>query len=175
MHNDHTTEINKPAPKVLIIRNDKLGDFMLTYPVYSLLKQVLPEINIHVLVPKYTVPMAQMCQDIDNIIIDPGKQANFKQQYELFCTIKQQQFSAVICLYSTNRIGIISYLAKIPYRLAPATKLAQIFYNQTLTQRRSQSRKPEYEYNLDLARRYLLDFKLPQHDKLTKPYLRIAQ
>ena len=43
------------------------------------------------------------------------------------------------------------------YRLAPATKLAQVFYNKRIKQKRSQSAKPEFEYNLDLIRAFLTD------------------
>ena len=63
---------------------------------------------------------------------------------------------------------------RIPVRIAPATKLAQIFYNQRVRQRRSQSLKPEYQYNIDLARHLLAvlgskcDF-IPQ-----PPYLRFS-
>jgi len=161
--------------KILIIRNDKLGDFMLSFPVYSLLKQAIPNIEIHVLTPEYTVPMANLCPNIDNIIIDPGKQATFTHQKSLYHSIKSQQYDAVVCLYSTTRIGLICYLSRIPYRLAPATKIAQIFYNNLLKQRRSKSRKPEYEYNLDLARKLLLDHKIPKKIELSSPYLTISE
>jgi len=47
------------------------------------------------------------------------------------------------------------FLSGIKTRIAPATKLAQLFFNKTLRQRRSLVEKTEVEYNLDLAK--LLD------------------
>jgi len=143
--------------KILIIRNDKLGDFILSYPVYCCLKSTLPNCEIHVLVPKYTQSIAESYPWIDQVIIDPGSEAPLLQQFELLKTLRKQQYDSVITLFSTTRIAIISLLAGIKYRLAPATKIAQIFYNHKLTQRRSRSLKPEYEYNLDLAKQFLSD------------------
>ena len=143
--------------KILIVRNDKLGDFILSYPVYYYLKSTLPNCEIHVLVPKYTQSIAESYPWIDQVIVDPGSEAPLFQQFELLKMLRKQQYNSVITLFSTTRIAIISLLAGIKYRLAPATKIAQIFYNHKLTQRRSRSLKPEFEYNLDLAKQFLSD------------------
>jgi ADP-heptose:LPS heptosyltransferase len=50
------------------------------------------------------------------------------------------------------------FLSSIKTRIAPATKLAQIFFNKTLKQRRSLVEKTEVMYNLDLAK--ILDKKI---------------
>lgn len=141
--------------RILVVRNDKLGDFMLSYPSFALLKHSLPEAEITALVPEYTRAMAEACPWIDQVIIDPGMDAPWREQFGLLKTIREQGFAAAITLFSTGRIGLALYLAHIPYRLAPATKLAQIFYNQRLSQRRSRSEKPEYAYNQDLVLSYL--------------------
>ena len=143
--------------KILIVRNDKLGDFILSYPVYSLIKSSLPDCEIHVLVPAYTHELAIANPMIDAVIEDPGSTATWTQQYHLFQNIRNQHYDVIITLFSTTRTGIIASLADIKYRLAPATKIAQIFYNHRLKQRRSRSLKPEFEYNLDLAKQFLSD------------------
>jgi ADP-heptose:LPS heptosyltransferase len=74
-------------------------------------------------------------------------------------------------MFSTTRIGIGVLLAGIRFRLAPATKVAQIFYNHRLKQRRSQSSKPEYEYNSDLVRSFLDSFHIDAKNSHTPPYL----
>ena len=141
------------AKKILLVRNDKLGDFMLAFPAFAQLKQNLPDIELHVLVPKYTQPLADACDYIDQVILDPGKEKGF---WKLVKQLRRQHYDAVITLYSTTRIGLAVFFADIPERIAPATKLAQIFYTKRLTQRRSLSKKPEYAYNQDLVNYYLL-------------------
>jgi len=155
--------------KILIVRNDKLGDFVLSYPVYYFLKSTLPNCEIHVLVPEYTQSIAKSYPWIDQVIIDPGSKAPLSQQIKLLKALRKQQFNAVITLFSTTRIAIISLLAGIKYRLAPATKIAQFFYNHNLTQRRSRSLKPEYEYNLDLAKQFLSDHGFTSLKSATLP------
>jgi len=157
--------------KILIIRNDKLGDFILSLPVYSLIKHHIPKIEIHVFVPKYTCEIAENFKAIDKIITDPGPSAVLKEQLYTLKKIKHQNYDAIITLYSTTRIGILSFMSGVKYRLAPATKIAQIFYNHKLTQRRSKSLKPEYEYNLDLAIKFLTDFSVPVKNIPQTPFL----
>lgn len=140
--------------KILVIRNDKLGDFMLAWPTFALLKQHWPEARITALVPAYTAPMARLCPWIDSILIDNKNESTVA----LARRLRGERFDAMLTLFSTGRVALAGWLARIPYRLAPATKVAQFFYNRRLTQRRSRSEKPEYAYNLDLGYRLLTDF-----------------
>ena len=163
--------IKTSSTKVLVVRNDKLGDFMLIYPALALLKKSSNNIHITVLVPKYTVDMARTCPWIDDYIIDPGSDASFYQQYKLFNKIHTKKFDSIITIYSTLRVGFLAFFARIKYRLAPATKIAQIFYNNRLTQRRSRSQKPEFEYNLDLIKKFLYDFNIHPIKIIEPPFL----
>ena len=160
----------KIPQKILVVRNDKLGDFMLAFPAFALLKKMLPDTEIHALVPRYTSPLAEHSQYIDHCLIDPGAKEGTKGMRSLIAQMRQQHYDAVITLYSTTRIGVCVYLARIPYRLAPATKLAQLFYNQRLVQRRSRSEKPEYQYNIDLANHFIESLALTP-ETVNGPYL----
>lgn len=161
--------------KLLIVRNDKLGDFILSLPVFSLLKQHLPNCELHAFVPKYTRDIALSCNWIDNVIIDPGSSATFSEQLNTLKSIRQEKYDAIITLYSTSRVGILTFLSGVKYRLAPATKIAQVFYNHRLTQRRSRSQKPEYEYNLDLAIKYLTDVGISVKETPKAPFLHFQE
>jgi len=161
--------------KILVVRNDRLGDFMLAYPTFLLLKQALPRTAIYALVPRYTREMAESCAGIDRVLIDPGPKAGWAEQRELIHRIRHGRYGALLTLYSTTRVGFFGFLAHIPYRLAPATKIAQIFYNKRLAQRRSHSAKPEHEYNLDLGRKLLADYGITNVVPPTRPYLRFPE
>lgn len=155
---------------ILVVRNDKLGDFILSLPCYVMLKVAYPEAKITVLVPEYTADIARCSPYIDQVIIDHGDDS-IKSIVQLVHDFRSQNFSAVITLFSTTRIGLATFLAGIEYRLAPATKMAQVFYNHRLQQLRSRSEKPEYVYNLDLIKTYLLDHEIRNIPELTPPYL----
>ncbi len=161
--------------RILLVRNDKLGDFMLSYPAFALLKSSMPETEIHALVPGYTEPMADLCPWIDRVLIDPGPGTGPAALYRLRESIRKGRYEAVITLFSTARIGLAAAGAYIPYRFAPATKIAQVFYNYRLTQRRSRSVKPEYEYNRDLVRYFLDTFEIEPAESVQPPYLELPQ
>lgn len=169
--------------RILVVRNDKLGDFMLAWPAFALLRKYLPEAHITALVPEYTAPMARLCPFIDEVLIDNplhGAVALARQ-------MRNGRFDSLITLFSTGRVAVAGMAAGISYRLAPATKVAQLFYNHRLTQRRSRSEKPEYAYNLDLAWQMLADQSVaPQRvttqeregdwlpEEITRPLLRLG-
>ncbi len=157
--------------KILVVRNDKLGDFMLAWPALAVLGRSLPDSEIHVLINPVNQALAGLCPDIAEAIPDPGAGAGIAKQFALARRLRAQRYDAVITLFSTLRAGWILTLARIPYRLAPATKIAQVFYHARLTQRRSQSAKPEYAYNQDLVLRFLQDAGIAHIRMPSPPYL----
>lgn len=163
--------MNIDPDKILVVRNDKLGDFMLTWPALAMLRGSLPDCRIHVLVNPYTADMARLCPNIDQVILDCGPDAGPNTQWALARQLRQQHYDAALTLFSTTRIGGLLLLAGIPYRLAPATKIAQVFYHKRLKQRRSRSEKPEYAYNQDLVVRLLEDFGIEHIAPPAPPYL----
>ncbi|HEY3646130.1 MAG TPA: glycosyltransferase family 9 protein [Gammaproteobacteria bacterium] len=163
---------SKPAsPRILVIRNDKLGDFMLAWPALALLRQNLPDAHIAVLVPAYTAPLAQICNAVDETILDPRLGGEWRNGLALAKLLRPGRFDAVVTLFSRFDTGLAVRLAGIPLRYAPATKLAQMFYDHRIPQRRSRSEKPEYEYNLDLVRAYLADQGVEKPKAVEAPYL----
>ncbi|HEX2667642.1 MAG TPA: glycosyltransferase family 9 protein [Gammaproteobacteria bacterium] len=159
------------GPRILVIRNDKLGDFMLAWPALALLRKNLPKARIAVLVPAYTAPLAEACPYVDEVVLDPRLKGAWRNGLALARALKPMRFDAVVTLFSRFDTGLGAWLAGIPLRYAPATKLAQLFYNRRIPQRRSRSEKPEYEYNLDLAAAYLREQGVAKPKPVAAPYL----
>jgi ADP-heptose:LPS heptosyltransferase len=141
--------------RVLLIRNDKLGDFMLAWPSYALLKQQYPDISVVALVPAYTAPMAELCPWIDEVMTDERGTPAVRDIASLTGKIRKARIDASISLFSETRTALSLWLAGVPERFGPATKLAQLFLNNRLLQKRSESAKPELEYNVDLVRFFI--------------------
>ncbi|HKV96773.1 MAG TPA: glycosyltransferase family 9 protein [Gammaproteobacteria bacterium] len=161
----------KTSQRILVIRNDKLGDFMLAWPALALLRASLPQAHITVLVPAYTAPLAEICPFVDAALIDPKLHGDLRNARALGKLLTASGFDAVITLFSRFDTGLAAWRAGIRWRLAPATKLAQVFYNHRLKQHRSQSLKPEFEYNLDLVKFFLNEQGCPQAPLPPPPYL----
>src|SRR5690554_1637864 len=165
-----TSTARGAAPRLLVVRNDKLGDFMLAWPALARLKAASPAPHVSVLVPAYTAPIARLCPWIDEVLIDPGDTASRTEQRRLLGEVKAARFDALLTLFSTPRIGWLGWRSGIPLRLAPATKWAQLFYNRRVVQRRSRSEKPEYRYNVELAEALLGELDLAPTAAPEPPY-----
>lgn len=159
--------------KLLVIRNDKIGDFMVCFPAFALLKQSMPNLHITALVPAYTAPLAELCPSIDEVMIDTANKKDKNEQNRIVQSVKKGEFDAVISFVSDWYNAKLVWRSGIQYRLAPATKLFQFLYNHRLTQRRSRSEKAEFEYNLDLARHFLQSQNITAIEP-NSPYLILA-
>lgn len=159
--------------KLLVIRNDKIGDFMVAWPAFAMLKQSLPNTQIVALVPAYTAPLAELCPFIDEVIIDSRDRNDPAENQRVLQAVRNGQFFAMISFVSDWYNAKLAWRSGIGYRLAPATKLFQFLYNHRLTQRRSRSEKAESEYNLDLARQFLRDHQQQIVEPAT-PFLRFS-
>lgn len=93
--------------KVLVVRNDKLGDFMLAWPSFAMLKQSAPDYQVTALVPAYTAELAMACPYIDEVIIDSGKKADPQAQNKTLQAIKQKKFDVVINLFSDRYNAVL--------------------------------------------------------------------
>ena len=141
--------------RILVVRNDRLGDFLLAWPALATLRLSLEQVRIGVLVPSYTAELAQMCPWVDEVFTDPGPGSGLIAAVRLAREIRRGDFGSAITLFSTGRVAAILTAAGIRDRWAPATKAAQVLYPHRVVQRRSRSEKPEYAYNEDLVRAFL--------------------
>ena len=88
--------------------------------------------------------------------VNPCKQDHISDRLlEFLPLLGINNYDASISLFTESRTAVATFLSRIPLRLAPATKIAQIFSNRRLPQRRSRSSRPEHEYNTDLVRFFI--------------------
>ena len=156
--------------RILVARTDKLGDFMLTWPAVALLRQALPEARIDLLVSGAVEEMARACPYVGEVIVDRGQTLR-----SIVGEVRRNRYDSALALFVTGRVGMIFMAARIPYRLTPATKVAQFLFNQRLIQRRSRSEQPEHAYNSDLVRRCLADHGIHCPPAPRPPYLRFGR
>jgi len=141
---------------ILVVRTDKLGDFITALPSMFVLKQHNPKNKLIVCIAPLNKSLAESCDFIDEVIVDDGKISVF----ELAKKIREAKIDASVTLFSNTRVAIAQFLAGIKTRIAPATKIAQIFYNKRVTQRRSEVKMAEFEYNLELTKSLFPDINL---------------
>ena len=140
---------------ILVVRNDKLGDFITALPSIYVLKKHDVNNRLIVLVAPLNKALAEACEFIDEVIVDNGENT-----WQLSKKISHANIDTSITLFSNTRVAIAQFLARIPKRIAPATKIAQIFYTDRVKQRRSQVKMAEFEYNLELTKALFSDINL---------------
>jgi len=132
---------------ILITRHDKIGDFMTMLPVCKVLKEQTNH-KVVMLVSKVNVAIAQKLDFIDDVI------EYTEDTILLIKKLSSYKFDVSISGYIDFSLGLSLFLTKIPIRIAPATKIAQIFFNNKIKQRRSKVEKTEWAYNLDLLNQF---------------------
>lgn len=147
---------------LLITRHDKIGDFVVTLPLFKAIKEQYPKTKLTALVSKVNFEFAQEIDFIDDVILFDKNDLS-KTQKE----IKSKKFDASISAYIDITLGKILFKSRIKKRVAPATKIAQLFFNKRVKQKRSKVEKTEWQYNLDLAQKLFPDIKLD----FTRPLL----
>ncbi len=140
---------------ILIVRTDKLGDFITALPTCKVLKNYNPTNKIFVCVNSTNEELAKACDFIDGVIVDDECSV-----FKLSKKFKNAKIDASITLFSNIRVAFAQFLAGISKRIAPATKIAQIFYTKKVKQRRSEVKMAEFEYNLELAKILFTDINL---------------
>ena len=140
--------------KILIVRTDRLGDVLLTTPVSAALREAFPQAKISWLVRPYTAPLLEHNPDVDQVLVDRGQSAG-----ALSTLIKNEQFDAAIVAYPRWRMVWALWRAGVPLRIGPASKPYSLLFNKRLWQHRSEGKKHESDYNLELLEPLGVPFK----------------
>jgi ADP-heptose:LPS heptosyltransferase len=127
--------------KVLVVRNDRLGDMLLALPAARLLKQAGHQAAL--LASPYTAPLARRSPDLDLVLEDgPG----------ILPRLKAQAFDAALVLWAKPRNAWLCLAAGIPARIGISGRWHSLLYSRRLGLRRSRGERHESELNADFAR-----------------------
>ena len=143
---------NKPN-RILIIRTDRMGDVLLSTPVFSALKQKYPNAFISVLIKPYTQDIVAGHPDVNEIIVleTPKHRFDFKTFLKNVRLLKHKNFDTALILYPTFYISLLCRLASIPKRIGTAYRLYSFLFNQKIYEHRKKSGRHEVDLNLDFA------------------------
>ena len=117
---------------LLITRHDKIGDFALTLPTYQAAHKQLKNVKVIALVSKVNYEFAKQIDFIDNVILYED------DLFALIKSIKSKNIDVSISAFTDTKLAFALFLSGVKIRYAPATKIAQIFSNHRIVQRRSQ-------------------------------------
>jgi ADP-heptose:LPS heptosyltransferase len=163
----------KSTPKrIVVARNDRIGDFILALPCFKLLRRHFPDSELVAYVPEYTREIATMCPDIDRTVADPklDKKPTIER---VSADWRNEQFDLLVALRPTWDVAWPGRNARIPVRVGPLTNRYSLLFTHPLRQHRSKSIKPEWDYNLDLARYALSLYGIDGADAVQRPVVNL--
>lgn len=104
--------------RLLVVRNDRLGDLVLTLPALAAARQALPATRISALVNSYTAPLLTDSPYVDQVIEDCGNETGWTLGRRLRC----YRFDAAAVIHTTRRNCLAVWSAGIPRRVSWAYK-----------------------------------------------------
>jgi len=165
-------------PRILVARTDRIGDLVLSLPVFASLRKAFPKATICALTRNYTREILEGRGDVDEIISfdSENSQIPLRSFQGLVSTVKKRKFDVGIALYLNFSVSLLFALSGIPRRIGPATKAAQFFLTDKVKQHRSKGKRHETDHNLDLlkplsvapVRRATLDVAEPTYKAFKK-------
>ncbi|MGH8003808.1 MAG: glycosyltransferase family 9 protein [Limisphaerales bacterium] len=132
--------------KILAVRDDRMGDFILTLPAIAALQEAYPKARLTVAVSPGVYPLA--------VRVLPGKNvfshsAKFSKFYSL---LKSEQFDLVVFFRPRLGTALAAFLAGAPKRVGTGYRGYSFLYNLKQYEHRHTAEKQEAEYSLSLLK-----------------------
>jgi ADP-heptose:LPS heptosyltransferase len=143
--------------KVLITRTDRLGDLVLSLPVFGWLKAARPDWEVHAMVGPAAVPLVEHHPGLDGVWTWTGNESE-PESSELENRLRSEGFDAVVLLQYRRELAQLVRRAGIARRFGPRSKISSWFLlNRGLRQGRSRGLRHEADFNLELVRSLVPD------------------
>ena len=120
----------KPLPKnftperILVVKLDHLGDVLLATPVFSNLRQVYPNTELHALTGAWSRVVLEKHPDVSKVIqynspafCRTGQPTSLKQTFQLYRELRRQKYDLMVELRSDWRTVWFAFLRLTPKRL----------------------------------------------------------
>jgi len=131
---------------ILVSRTDKIGDLILSLPVFQSLRKAFPKARITALVSSYAKEVVQDHPAVDSIeVIDPHEGVG-----QLAERLKNLNADVFISLYPRPKLALAAWLAQIPIRIGTAFRWYSFMFNSKVRMHRHYGDRHEVEYNLRL-------------------------
>ncbi|UCG35370.1 MAG: lipopolysaccharide heptosyltransferase II [Candidatus Omnitrophota bacterium] len=148
-----------PKPhKILIVRTDRLGDVILSTPVIKNLRVAFPQAHIAFMCRPYTKAALEGNPYLDEVIVYDkyGKHKSTWASIKFSQDLRKKKFDWALILHPTNRAHLVTYFAKIPFRIGWDKKMGFLL-TERLKHTKQQGRKHETEYTLDILKTLNID------------------
>ena len=166
--------------RILVTRTDRLGDLVLSTPVFRALRQKFPGSHLACLTFLENRAVVEGNPDLSEVILYDklGSEKNWLGNFLFARRLARKHFDTVIHLHPTNRMHWVAWLAGIPVRIGYAKKNAWTLTH-AIEDGKAEGRRHEAEYNFDLLKflgidppsELSLQFPLKERDRVSLSFL----
>jgi len=136
---------------ILLIRNDRFGEFLLNIPAFRALKIKFPQAKIALITNPYLRDLAGCIEGIDEIISWENKKHSLKNVLLLVSKLRKKKFDLSVVFNPMAESHLIVFLAGIPLRVGYDRKWGFLLTHK-IPDLKKLAAKHEVEYNLDLVK-----------------------
>ena len=130
---------------VLIVRPDGIGDVLLSLPVATELRRLLPGVTIGFLTSPTVAPLLEFHPDVDYV-----RTIRFTAPLSEVRRAFSGGVDAAIFLKPFRRLMWAAWLARVPLRVATGYRWYSLLANRRVYEHRSEFAKHESEYNVEM-------------------------
>ena len=150
------------SPRILITRTDRIGDLVLTTPLFKILREKFPKAHLAALVFLEHREVVEGNPYLDEVILydKKGSERGLLGQWHFSRKLRSKKFDAVVHAHGTNRMHFAAWLAGIPHRIGYARR-APWALTRVHPYNKKNGLKQEAEYLLELLEPFGITPPLP--------------
>jgi heptosyltransferase-2 len=134
-----------------VARPDRIGDVVLSTPVFHTLRESFPDSFIGAVVSPYTSSLLVGNPHLNVIITDDPVKENFRTKVK---EIRKFRFDTALLLLPTKRLAYLLFLAGIPYRVGVGHILYEVItFMHGVSRKKYNPLRHELDYMLDLPKK----------------------
>ena len=136
--------------KILVVRNDRFGEFLLNIPALRALRETFPQAKITTVVDHCVRELTECIPYIDEAVEWGMRRHSLSERIGLIRTLKAETMDMAIMLNPSKEFNILTYISGIPVRVGYDKKWGFLLTHK-MRDIKYLGQKHEVEYNLELV------------------------
>jgi len=141
----------KQIKNILVIRNDRFGEFLLNIPALHALKNRFNALHLTILVDPQVRELAGHISSVYEVLTWENRKHNLIEIIRFGLKLRGYGFDAAVMLNPKKEFNLLAFFAGIPVRVGYDRKWGFLLTHK-IKDEKSLGLKHEVEYNLDLAK-----------------------
>lgn len=139
--------------RILLVRTDRIGDVVVTTPVFRAIKSRFPDVHLAVMVDKQNADLILGHPDLNEVIMydKRGAERSIRGTFQFARALKQRKFDIAVHFHPRTRAYWTTFLAGIPVRIGYKRK-SHWLLTHSIKDDKGQGKKHEAAYNFDLLK-----------------------